>query len=146
MIRRRSPAPTDRAGDADRERTADLLADAHAAGYLTTEELDPRLETALAARTHGELGPLIADLPSSWRAERSRRRVADDRRQEARASLVSHIGSYLRLMALLVAIWLVLGVTVDAWYPWPVWPALGFGIGLAAHVRRAYGDTARTPA
>ena len=42
-------------GDADRNRTADLLKEAHAAGYLTLEEADERLGTALAARTRGEL-------------------------------------------------------------------------------------------
>jgi DUF1707 SHOCT-like domain len=52
-----------RVGDADRNRTAELLKEAHAAGYLTLEELDERLGTALAARTRGELDRLVADLP-----------------------------------------------------------------------------------
>jgi hypothetical protein len=57
-----------RVGDADRNRTADLLKEAHAAGYLTLEETDERLGTALAARTRGELDRLVADLPPEWRA------------------------------------------------------------------------------
>jgi hypothetical protein len=57
-----------RVGDADRNRTADLLKEAHAAGYLTLEEVDDRLGTALAARTRGELDRLVADLPPEWRA------------------------------------------------------------------------------
>ena len=57
-----------RVGDADRNRTADLLKEAHAAGYLTLEEVDERLGTALAARTRGELDRLVADLPPEWRA------------------------------------------------------------------------------
>jgi hypothetical protein len=35
-----------RVGDADRNRTADLLKEAHAAGYLTLEEADERLGSA----------------------------------------------------------------------------------------------------
>jgi hypothetical protein len=57
-----------RVGDADRNRTADLLKEAHAAGYLTLEEVDERLGAALAARTRGELDRLVADLPPEWRA------------------------------------------------------------------------------
>ena len=57
-----------RVGDADRNRTADLLKEAHAAGYLTLEETDERLGTALAARTRGELDRLVGDLPPEWRA------------------------------------------------------------------------------
>jgi hypothetical protein len=61
-----------RVGDADRNRTADLLKEAHAAGYLTLEEADERLGTALAARTRGELDRLVADLPPEWRASQER--------------------------------------------------------------------------
>ena len=61
-----------RVGDADRNRTADLLKEAHAAGYLTLEETDERLGTALAARTRGELDRLVADLPPEWRASQER--------------------------------------------------------------------------
>jgi len=61
-----------RVGDADRNRTADLLKEAHAAGYLTLEEADERLGSALAARTRGELDRLVADLPPEWRASQER--------------------------------------------------------------------------
>jgi hypothetical protein len=57
-----------RVGNTDRNRTADLLKEAHAAGYLTLEEADERLGVALAARTRGELDRLVADLPPEWRA------------------------------------------------------------------------------
>jgi uncharacterized protein DUF1707 len=57
-----------RVGDAERNRAADLLKEAHAAGYLTLEEVDERLGAALAARTRGELDRLVADLPPEWRA------------------------------------------------------------------------------
>src|SRR3954462_11495141 len=57
------PASPLRASDAHRERTATLLRDHCAAGRLTAEELEERLETAYAAKTLGELDALLADLP-----------------------------------------------------------------------------------
>lgn len=53
-----------RASDADRERIAGALGEALATGRLTVEEYTERLDTALAARTVGELDPLVADLPA----------------------------------------------------------------------------------
>lgn len=52
-----------RASDADREHIAQLLGRAFAEGRLSTEEHSERLEAAYAAKTLGELRPLVADLP-----------------------------------------------------------------------------------
>lgn len=52
-----------RASDADRDRTAALLREHHAAGRLTTEEFSERLDKTYAAKTLGELDELLADLP-----------------------------------------------------------------------------------
>jgi DUF1707 SHOCT-like domain/Cell wall-active antibiotics response LiaF, C-terminal len=52
------------ASDADREIICARLQDAHAHGRLTFEEVSQRLDTALKARTRGELLGLIQDLPS----------------------------------------------------------------------------------
>jgi hypothetical protein len=54
-----------RASDADRDQTIEALAAASAEGRLTLEEYAQRSETALVARTHGELAGLTADLPAS---------------------------------------------------------------------------------
>ncbi len=51
-----------RASDADRDLIAGVLASAYADGRLDREEFDQRAETATAARTLGELPPLVADL------------------------------------------------------------------------------------
>lgn len=53
-----------RCADADRERVAGVLREAAAAGRITLEELDERLDAAFAARTYGDLEPLTADLPA----------------------------------------------------------------------------------
>ena len=49
----------------DRDQVAEQLRVAAGDGRLTADELDERLETALAARTYGELEVLLADLPAS---------------------------------------------------------------------------------
>ncbi len=66
---RRSPAASDvpqphelRASDADRERIAQVLQDAHADGRLTLDELEERLGVLYSARTLGELAQLTGDL------------------------------------------------------------------------------------
>ncbi|MEV6949355.1 DUF1707 domain-containing protein [Streptomyces sp. NPDC051172] len=52
-----------RASHEDRDRVVDVLRVAAGDGRLSAEELDSRLESALSARTLGELAELTADLP-----------------------------------------------------------------------------------
>jgi Domain of unknown function (DUF1707)/2TM domain len=130
--------PTDpdaRIGDADRDKVVTLLGDAAAEGYLLPDELDERLDAALAARTVDDLEQLTRDLPPEWRAERARRATAVAAQRAARESFRPRVATYVRVMALLVGIWLILGITAGAWYPWPIWPALGWGIALIAQRR-----------
>jgi hypothetical protein len=54
--------PDLRASHGDRDRVVDALRIAAGDGRLDGEELDTRLERALAARTHAELAELTADL------------------------------------------------------------------------------------
>jgi DUF1707 SHOCT-like domain len=56
------PLPELRASDTDRERTADLLRHAAGEGRLTMDELEERLHSAYAARTHRQLDGLTADV------------------------------------------------------------------------------------
>jgi hypothetical protein len=54
-----------RASDAERDQTLEALASASAEGRLTLEEYATRSDSALAARTQGELANLTADLPAA---------------------------------------------------------------------------------
>lgn len=105
-----------RASDADREQVVERLRAAAAEGRLDADELGTRLDAAFAATTDGELEPLTGDLPVP--APQSPRLPGLRVSAEWRA--------YLSVMALLVTIWALTG----AGYFWPVWPALGWGLGL----------------
>lgn len=52
-----------RASDHDRNRLTDQLRAHWAAGRITVEELESRLEQAMSAQTVGELSDLVRDLP-----------------------------------------------------------------------------------
>jgi len=59
------PAEADlRASDADRDRVADILREALAEGRLDAAEHSERLDRLRTAKTHGQLEPLIRDLPA----------------------------------------------------------------------------------
>jgi DUF1707 SHOCT-like domain len=65
---RREPTPPDsdrRAGDRDRLRALGVLRHGYAEGRLELAELETRAGDALAARTTGELGLVVRDLPQS---------------------------------------------------------------------------------
>jgi hypothetical protein len=52
-----------RASDADRDAVTERLREAAGEGRLATDELEERVDSALRARTYGELARLVADLP-----------------------------------------------------------------------------------
>ncbi|MET8143621.1 DUF1707 domain-containing protein [Sphaerisporangium sp. NPDC005288] len=58
-------SPEMRMSDADRERIVERLQAAVGEGRLTGEEFEQRLNGLLAARTFGEVEPLLADLPGA---------------------------------------------------------------------------------
>ncbi len=54
-----------RIGDAERDRAVAALGDHFAAGRITREELDERVDRAIAARFEGDLTELFIDLPAT---------------------------------------------------------------------------------
>ena len=61
-----------------------------------------------------------------------------------RASFRQHLITYLIINAFFWAIWLLSGGRSYGRHglPWPVWPALGWGVGLVFHYFGAYGNDA----
>ncbi len=125
-------AQSARAGDRDRERTANQLGQALSQGYLAMDEYEHRLQATFAAHTAGELSQLLADLPlAQLRRNDPQRRAA--RRRAARLGVRIHLGAYLAMIVIVLTVWLAVGLTAGAWYFWPIWPILGAGIGVVSH-------------
>jgi hypothetical protein len=110
-----------RVGDTDRNRVADLLKEAHAAGYLNLEEVDERLGSALAARTRDELDRLVVDLPPEWRARQEPGRPPATRAPRQRHALRPEAVWLVPLLVVVVGL-LTLAVLTRGlfFFPWPL--------------------------
>ncbi len=114
--------PNIRASDADRDKTVTLLREHLAAGRLTSEEFDERLEAALSAKTLGELDRLMADLPGidlyrlpdSKLVRQPMQAQPRRRRSEARRAAW---GSWFTVSLVLFVVWALSGHG----YIWPLW-------------------------
>jgi hypothetical protein len=108
-----------RASDADRDAVAERLREAATEGRLRTEELERRMESALAARTYGELDALVADLPGSRvLAPRS------TRRQGAlwMPAVAVAVAFPLAVASIVIAVLVITGVMAMWWF----WLAIGW--------------------
>jgi len=122
------------ASDAERERVVGQLRVASTEGHLSVDELEERTADALGARTRAELAPLTRDLPG----EPARARPLPTAARSHQA-LRHEIGPYLVVNLILILVWAATGAD----YFWPMWPMLGWGLGIARHAgqggRRGHG-------
>lgn len=112
------------------------LREHYSAGRLSDDELASRVEEAYRARTVADLDALTVDLPSSDPSSARSRHPAPRSRQEVtrggrtlRTSVRIHATLYVLVNVMLIGIWAASG----AGYFWPIWPILGWGIGVGAH-------------
>jgi hypothetical protein len=129
--------PNIRASDADRDRTASLLREHHAAGRLTTEEFGERLDRALVAKTVGDIDALLKDLPgidfyrlpdaSLTRYPRPRYAAPSGSGRRSAAWRAAW-GLWLTVSTVCFVIW---GLTSAPGYIWPLWVAGPWGAILA---------------
>jgi len=127
--------PHERVSTTEREQAAEMLADAAAAGYLTTDEFSERASTAYGAVTRQELDRVTAEIPPEWLRARERSRQRAERAVADQAAARRHLAAYVAGSALMIAIWLAVGLATGAWYPWPIWPILGWGFGVIHHTK-----------
>jgi Flp pilus assembly protein TadB len=118
--------PRTRAGDEDRERTATALGGHYAAGRLTLEEFQQRLDRAYAAKTLGELDDLMTDLPggdlSLLPGQRGGRPPLPQRRApgpvQASGGRSAVRQFWLAVAITAMVIWLIGGATGGPWFLW----------------------------
>ena len=104
-----TPEPSQRLSSNERDHAIARLKEAVVDGRLDIDEFRERIDHALAAKTHGDIAALTADLPAH---ERHARRPRRWRRR---------FGSYLGVNAVCWSIWGT-DVIVNGWStPWPVW-------------------------
>jgi hypothetical protein len=138
-----------RAADADRAVVSGVLADAYADGRLTAEEHEERESANQAAKTLGELPPLLADLvsPDAPRGVPAVPPSGDLHREAVRRYIGSlweaGMGSATPFIICTV-IWLF---TNPGGYFWPVWvlfpvvlTVLGMGLNAPSLIRKEERD------
>jgi hypothetical protein len=121
-----------RASDADRERVAASLRDHYAAGRLTSDEFNERLDKTYAATTLGDLAGLQTDLPAP--PDPGQFPVPDPNQvptptqspgpiMAGPGRLPEHwrgpVGSWLSISLVCFVIWLLSGASGSLWFLWP---------------------------
>jgi Domain of unknown function (DUF1707) len=142
--------PRIRASDADRDRAIALLREHHAAGRLTAEEFDERMEAALNARTLGQIDELLTDLPviDLYRLpDEGLRRPAGlphqsllprgPRQPPAVPPGTLAMGAWAAVASALIAVWAVAAVVGSGtWFPWWLLIVIPWLWTLARRARR----------
>jgi Domain of unknown function (DUF1707) len=125
-----------RASDEQRDRAAQDIREHFAAGRLSEEELDDRVQAAYAARTEGELNAVLADLPKLPATRAQQKAQLAQRRRELQRRLLQETGGGVALFVLCTVIWLTSGANGQFW---PIWVALVVLIPLLRNGWRLYG-------
>jgi hypothetical protein len=113
-----------RASDADRDHIASMLREGYSEGRLTIEEFQERLQQAYAARTHGELAVLIADLPARPAPPPPPVPAASVPRDVYWRRFNEIVLRYVVWSLFLIGIWAATGRHGSFW---PIWPIIIFG-------------------
>jgi hypothetical protein len=125
-----------RVSDQDRERAIRELREHFAAGRLTEEELDERIQAAYAARTDDALQAVRTDLPRLPVTPAERRAELAERRSQLQRRVLHQSGAALVPFAICTGVWLAAGASGPFW---PVWVLLFALIPLVRNGWSLYG-------
>ena len=118
-----------RAADADRQAVAEKLRAALDEGRLDLHEYDERLQQAYGAKTYGELGRLLTDLPNV--APVTPAVPVPAHRHVTAQWLMQVWSSWIPAVTITTTIWLVASLAAqDLLYFWPIWVAGPWGAVL----------------
>jgi hypothetical protein len=105
-----------RASDADRDAVADRLREAAGEGRLEPDELEHRVDSALRARTYGQLARLVADLPGGADVPWRRPSRPLGRSALVGTGLVAASALAVAAVALVILVVLAVAVLAAAWW------------------------------
>jgi hypothetical protein len=127
-----------RVSDQQREQAADALREHFAAGRLTEDELNQRLDVALDAKTEPQLNALLADLPKLPASPQQRKAELVARRNALQRRVIQEAGGGAALFVLCTGIWAASGAQGQFW---PIWVLLVVLIPLVRNGWRLYGPS-----
>src|SRR3954471_22473570 len=131
------PEPVDlRGSHDDRDPAAGAIREHFAAGRLTAEEVDQRIQAVYAAGTQAELRRVQRDLPLLPPSPQEQRAEVDRRRRDLRRRVLQETGGGLVTFVVCSLIWLATGAHGSFW---PVWVALVVAISVLRNGWRLYG-------
>jgi Domain of unknown function (DUF1707) len=125
-----------RISDEQRERAAREIRDHFAAGRLSQDELDERLQAAYSAKTESELESVRADLPKLPATKAEQRAELAARRSQLQRRLIQEAGGGVALFALCTGIYLASGASGQFW---PIFVLLVVLIPLVRGAWHLYG-------
>jgi hypothetical protein len=117
--------PGIRASDEDRSQTAAALGEHYAAGRLTLEEFQERLDQVYAATTVDELDRLMTDLPGTDLDRLPERRAPGPVQVPAGGSVLAWQSArrfWLAIGVVAFVIWLLGGASGGPWFLWAAVP------------------------
>jgi Domain of unknown function (DUF1707) len=127
-----------RASDEQRERAAQEIREHFAAGRLSEDELDERVQAAYSARTEQDLQRLMADLPKLPASPAQQKAELVARRRHLQRRLLQETGGGAALFVVCTVIWITSGASGSFW---PIWVALITLIPLLRNGWRLYGPS-----
>jgi hypothetical protein len=125
-----------RASDEQREQVAQDIREHFAAGRLSEDELDERVQAAYSAKTQQELDKLMADLPKLPASPAQQKAQLVQRRRHLQRRLLQETGGGAALFVICTVIWISSGASGQFW---PIWVALITLIPLLRNGWRLYG-------
>lgn len=127
-----------RASDEQREHVAQDIREHFAAGRLSEDELDERVQAAYSAKTQQELDKLMADLPKLPASPAQQKAELVQRRRHLQRRLIQETGGGAALFVVCTVIWISSGASGQFW---PIWVALVTLIPLVRNGWRLYGPS-----
>jgi Domain of unknown function (DUF1707) len=125
-----------RVSDQQRENAAEAIREHFAAGRLTEDELNERLQAALEATTEPELNAVLADLPTLPVSPQQRKAELVARRAQLQRRVIQEAGGGAAAFVICTVIWAASGAAGQFW---PIWVALVVLIPLLRNGWRLYG-------